>query len=88
MEDIPQENLPLELYLNGNEDLSDLQLNDFAVPINMQQQTILGQKRRRMEPVDDIKCEEVFTMANGMNNNQCLLSNSSTNSSINNENIK
>ncbi|KAI6191034.1 Myelin regulatory factor [Aphelenchoides bicaudatus] len=45
----------------------------------------MNRKRRRMEPMGQIKCEEVYVMANQLNNNQCLLSNSSTNSS-NNEN--
>ena len=86
MDDIQQENLPLELYLTGNEDLSDLNINDFPPTQVLVQQDNANQglKRKRMDPVEDIKCEESYVRAN--NNNQCLLSNSSTNSSINNEN--
>lgn len=80
LDDIQQENLPLELYLNGNEDLSDLQISDFNAESDQ-----MNRKRRRIEPIEQIKCEEVYVMASQLNNNQCLVSSSSTNSS-NNEN--
>ncbi|KAI6240424.1 Myelin regulatory factor [Aphelenchoides fujianensis] len=90
-----QEQFPIDLYLAGNEDLSDLNIGDFSQPTATAVPVVLGQKRRRTAvPMEEIKCDpSVFinSAANidpqsaGSNGNMPLMSASSTNSSMNNE---
>jgi hypothetical protein len=73
------------MYL-GNEYYEDCDILNFPTPVNTG-----GNKRKRMAPVEEIKCEPTHPLQPSLTNNnnqQCLLSNSSTNSSMNNENTR
>ena len=52
-----QDNFPLELYLNGGEDLSDLNIGDFGAPAAPPSASGGVKRKRTAGPMDEIKCD-------------------------------